>query len=325
MNNSAKFNITRKINAPRDMVFDAFSSASAMGAWWGPTGMEITVYAFDFKPGGKFHFKMTSGDHVMWALFKYTNIQKPSLIEFSNSFSDEAENICKAPFDMEFPLEINYRITLVEDEDFTTLTLEGWPKQANEAEQKGYSSLTESMNQGFAGTFNQLDQYLRSRHIVRKELKKDSLPRVCTYLNFPGTTEEAFNFYKKVFRSEFSGKGIQRFGDIPVKEGQPTITDEMKKMILHIELPITGGHILMATDSPREMGFTIAEGNNMHISVEPGTRSETDRIYNELSDGGIIEMPLQDMFFGSYFGSFKDKFGIHWMLNCYEGKSELLV
>ena len=85
-------------------------------------------------------------------------------------------------------------------------------------------------------------------------------------------------------------------------------------------MQITVGPFLMANDSTREMGFTITEGNNIHISVEPGTRSETDRIYNELSDGGIIEMPLQDMFFGSYFGSFKDKFGIHWMLNCYEGK-----
>ena len=320
MKNSDKFKIVRKINAPRDMVFEAFSTATAMGAWWGPIDMQITVYAFDFKPGGKFHFKMESADNVMWALFKYTHIQKPSLIAFSNSFSDEAENICKAPFGIEFPLEINYRIELVENDGATTLTLEGWPKQANEEEQKSYSSLTESMNQGFGGTFNQLDHYLQSRHKLRKELKTDLLPRVCTYLNFPGTTEAAFNFYKKVFRSEFSGKGIQRFGDIPVEDGNPAITEEIKKMILHIELPITGGHVLMATDSPREMGFTITEGNNIHINIEPGTRSETDRIYNELSDGGIIEMPLQDMFFGSYFGSFKDKFGIHWMLNCYEGK-----
>ena len=160
MDTPDKFKMVREIKAPREMVFEAFTTASAMGAWWGPVGMEITVFAFDFKQGGKFHFRMKSAETEMWALFKYTSIQKPEMIEFSNSFSDEAGNICKAPFDMEFPLEINYRITFSEIDGGTTLTLEGWPKEATEAEKVSYKNLKESMNQGFAGTFNQLDQYL---------------------------------------------------------------------------------------------------------------------------------------------------------------------
>ena len=87
------------------------------------------------------------------------------------------------------------------------------------------------------------------------------------------------------------------------------------KKMLHVELPITGNHILMGTDAPREMGFTLVQGNNMHISVEPETREEAKRIFDELSAGGTITMPLQDMFFGAYFGEFSDRYGINWMIN----------
>jgi PhnB protein len=71
----------------------------------------------------------------------------------------------------------------------------------------------------------------------------------------------------------------------------------------------------MGTDAPKEMGFTLVRGNNMHICVEPATREEATRIFEELSAGGTISMPLQDMFFGAYFGEFSDKFGINWMIN----------
>jgi PhnB protein len=71
----------------------------------------------------------------------------------------------------------------------------------------------------------------------------------------------------------------------------------------------------MATDAPKEMGFTLTQGNNMHICIEPETREEAKRIFDDLSKGGNITMPLKDMFFGAYFGEFSDKFGINWMIN----------
>ena len=86
-------------------------------------------------------------------------------------------------------------------------------------------------------------------------------------------------------------------------------------MVLHVELPITGNHVLMGTDAPKEMGFTVVQGNNMHISIEPDTREEAKRIFDELSTGGNVSMPLQDMFWGAYFGSFTDRYGINWMVN----------
>ena len=83
---------------------------------------------------------------------------------------------------------------------------------------------------------------------------------------------------------------------------------------MHIELPILGGHVLMGTDAPKSMGFTITLGNNVHL--EPDSRAEADRLFNGLSAGGKVEMPLQDMFWGAYFGSFTDQFGIRLMVNC---------
>ena len=140
------------------------------------------------------------------------------------------------------------------------------------------------------------------------------------YLNFNGNCLEAFEFYKSVFGTEFTGNGIARFGDFPPPEGAPQLAEADKNLVMHIELPITGGHVLMATDAPESMGFKVNQGNNVHIMVEPDTRVETKRLFDALSNGGKVEMDLQDMFWGAYYGISTDKFGIHWMFNCYEKK-----
>lgn len=141
------------------------------------------------------------------------------------------------------------------------------------------------------------------------------MARVSTYLNFPRNTEEAFNFYKSVFGTEFSN-GIQRMGEVPPQEGQPPLSEEDKNLVMHVELPILGGHVLMGTDAPESMGFTLVKGNNIYINLEPDTRAETDRLFKALSEGGKVEMELAEMFWGDYFGSCTDKFGVHWMFNC---------
>jgi PhnB protein len=88
------------------------------------------------------------------------------------------------------------------------------------------------------------------------------MARVSTYLNFPHHTEEAFNFYKSVFGGEFGGSGIARFGDIPAAEGMPPLAEAEKNLVMHIELPILGGYLLMGTDAPESMGFSVNFGNN---------------------------------------------------------------
>lgn len=144
------------------------------------------------------------------------------------------------------------------------------------------------------------------------------MARTNTYLNFRRNTEVAFNFYKSVFGGEFSGGGVARFSDVPAQEGMPPLPDEDKNLIMHIELPITGGHVLMGTDAPESMGFNVNFGNNVHISLEPDTRAETKKLFDALSAGGKVTMELQVMFWGAYYGSCTDKFGVNWMVNCTE-------
>lgn len=138
---------------------------------------------------------------------------------------------------------------------------------------------------------------------------------VSTYLNFNRDTEAAFLFYKSVFGGEFFGQGIMRFKDIPPSPDQPPISAEDGNLVVHVELRILNSHSLMGTDAPESMGFQLVKGNNVNINLMTDTREETDDLFAKLSAGGKVTMPLQVMFWGDYFGSCTDKFGIHWMFN----------
>lgn len=141
------------------------------------------------------------------------------------------------------------------------------------------------------------------------------MAKVSVYLNFNRTTEAAFLFYREIFQTEFIGD-MTRMGDVPPQEGVPEIAEEDKNLIMHVALPIFGDFELMGTDATESMGFNLVQGNNAYINLEPDTRAETERLFAMLSEGGEVEMPLQEMFWGDYFGSFKDKFGVCWMINC---------
>lgn len=145
------------------------------------------------------------------------------------------------------------------------------------------------------------------------------MARTSTYLNFSRNTEEVFNFYKSIFGGEFTDP-VHRFSEVPPQEGQPLMKEEDKNLIMHIELPILGGHMLMGTDAPESMGFKLVQGNNVYISLEPDVKEEAERLFKSLSEGGKIEMPFQKMFWGAYYGSLTDKYGIKWMINCNEKK-----
>ena len=125
-------------------------------------------------------------------------------------------------------------------------------------------------------------------------------------------------FYRSVFGGEFTGGGIARLGEAPVPDGMPGLAEEDKKLVMHVELPILGGHRLMGTDAPESMGFNINFGNNLYINLEPDTRSETKKLFEALAAGGEKTTELQDMFWGSYYGSCIDKYGVQWMFNCNE-------
>jgi len=141
--------------------------------------------------------------------------------------------------------------------------------------------------------------------------------RVSTYLNFMGTTEEAFLFYRSVFGTEFLGP-ISRIGDMPLDPSMPSLSEEEKNLVMHVELPILGGHVLMATDMLESQGHQLRSGNNMTINLELEDRAETERLFRELSEGGRDLFDLQDMPWGAYWGTCADRFGVRWMFNCVE-------
>lgn len=140
------------------------------------------------------------------------------------------------------------------------------------------------------------------------------MAKISTYLNFMGQTEAAFEFYRTVFGTEFE-RPIMRMSDAPPWPGMPEMSAAEKAMVMHVALPILGGHLLMGSDAIASMGHSLNAGNNVHLNLEPDSREEADRLFAALSDGGKVTMPMQDMFWGAYYGSFTDKFGVQWMVN----------
>ena len=134
------------------------------------------------------------------------------------------------------------------------------------------------------------------------------MAQINPYINFNGNTEEAFNFYKSVFGGEFAM--IMRFGDMP----NPNIPETENNKIMHIALPI-GKNILMGNDVPAFMGFVNENENRSKISISAESKEEADQLFSGLSNGGQIEMPIGDSPWGSYFGMFRDKYGIEWMVD----------
>jgi PhnB protein len=139
------------------------------------------------------------------------------------------------------------------------------------------------------------------------------MAKVSIYLNFMGNTEEAFNFYKSVFKTDYASP-IMHMGDMPQQEGMPALSEADKKKVMHVALPITGGTLIMGTDMLESMGHKLTIGNNTTISLEFNTKEEADRIYNALSQGGTDCVAPHDEFWG-YWGVCLDRFGIRWMFN----------
>lgn len=136
---------------------------------------------------------------------------------------------------------------------------------------------------------------------------------VSIYLNFAGNAEEAFNSYKRIFKTEFSAP-LMRMGDMPTQPGMPALSETDKTKVMHVALPILGGVQIMATDVLESMGHKLVEGNNVTICLNPDTKEEADRLYTGLSEGGTDGVAPHEEFWG-YWGICKDKFGIRWMFN----------
>ena len=136
------------------------------------------------------------------------------------------------------------------------------------------------------------------------------MARISVYLNFDGTTEAAFKFYQSIFGGELNR--MQRFDGVP---GMENLSPELREKIMHVELPIGSNLLLHATDALEAMGHPLTTGNNFHLMIEAESKAEADGLFQALSAGGKVEMPLEDVFWGAYYGQLTDKFGVQWMVN----------
>ena len=159
-----EFIISRTFNAPRELVWKAWTEAKAFEEWWGPKGCAVEIEEFDMKPGGKFHYSMQMPNGcVMWGIIHYRELVKPEKIVFVNSFSNEAGEITRAPFSETWPKEVLNVATFTEQANETLMELRGRPINVTPEEQATFEGMFGSMQQGFGGTFDQLEVYLATQ------------------------------------------------------------------------------------------------------------------------------------------------------------------
>jgi uncharacterized protein YndB with AHSA1/START domain len=155
------FVITRVFDAPRDLVWKAWTERDRLMQWFGPKGFAMPIARLDFRPGGVFHFCLRSPDgHEMWGKFAYREIMAPERIVWVHSFSDEKGSLTRHAMSPTWPLEMLSTATFSEREGKTTVTLQWTALNATEPEQKTFDAGHEGMNQGWTGTFDQLAAYL---------------------------------------------------------------------------------------------------------------------------------------------------------------------
>lgn len=300
-----KIKVDREFNAPIDLVWAAWTDPAIKDLWWAPKPWQAVTVSDDFREGGRWHYYMQGPEGERhYCLFDYEKIEVQKSYSGADAFCDE-----NAVINTTHP-RTNWANTFEDKQDRTIVHVEITYESLEDLE----TIISMGFKEGFTMGMENLDEYIKAQFYLRRDKKPDNTARVCSYLNFPGNTEEAMNFYKSVFKTEFVN-GIQRLGDAPTSPEHPPLADNVKDMVLHVELPLIGGHILMATDAPKEMGFTVTAGNNMHIYLETESREKTKRIFDALSEDGVVEIELQDMFFGAYYGNFQDKYGINWMVS----------
>ena len=139
------------------------------------------------------------------------------------------------------------------------------------------------------------------------------MARVSTYLNFQGQAEEALAYYAKIFGTQVTM--LSRYSDMPAAAGPTAMPALERNLVMHAELPILAGHVLMATDMLTSMGQQTRVGNNTTLCLEVDSREEADRLYDSLAEGGSDASPMADMPWGSYWGTALDRYGIRWMID----------
>ncbi len=158
------FTISRTMDASRDRVWNAFTNPEAMQHWWGPKGFAVTFQRMDFRPGGTYHYRLRSPDGKdLWGKFEYLEISKPARLVWFNMFSDPQGGTTQHPLNPDWPTRMRTVVTFVEKDGKTVVTVQWTPIDASAAERETFEKGRSSMNQGWSGTFEQLEAYLKSK------------------------------------------------------------------------------------------------------------------------------------------------------------------
>jgi len=162
----SQIELTHTFHAPRELVFKAFTDSEHLQHWWGPAGWAFHVSTSDIRSGGVLHYSQKPDDgDVMWVKFEYSEIITPERIVYTSYFSDEDGNVIRAPFDDTWPLRVEHTYRFLEQEGKTVLTMAGAPVSATEDEMKTFRDSQAMFQEGFSGTFAQLDSYLSAGSI----------------------------------------------------------------------------------------------------------------------------------------------------------------
>lgn len=226
--------VERAFDAPVALVWAAWTEADILDQWWAPAPYKAVTKSLDFKEGGRWHYYMLSPEGERhWCLFDYHVIKPQKFFSGIDAFCDEygATNNSKP--------RVRWENDFTPDGESTVVNILLQFESLEDLE----TILQMGFKEGFTAGLDNLDQYIAAQFALRKQNKPDTKVRVSTYVNFPGNTEEAFLFYKSVFNTEFVN-GIHRFGEIPPDPAQPPIAENVKRMVLYVELPLIGGHIL---------------------------------------------------------------------------------
>jgi uncharacterized protein YndB with AHSA1/START domain/uncharacterized glyoxalase superfamily protein PhnB len=299
------FTLTRTFDAPLPLVWEMYSRMEHLTKWWGPKGFAWVSGGLDFREGGTFHYGMRAPDgRVMWGKFVYREIVPMRKIAFTTSFSNEAGTIERAPFAQNFPLEVLNTVEFSGTAGRTTLHMTGTPYNASDEEKAFFQSMFPSMSQGFEGTLDQLENYLSTAGKWRQP--GETAMQLNAYLHFDGNCEEAFRFYEQAAGGVIEMRST--FGESPMAAQMPAMKDKIVQARMRI-----GDQILMGSDSPPDR-FQKPQGFSLSLGCR--TNAEAERVFQALSAGGQVHMPLAQSFFAERFGMLVDKFGIPWMVIC---------
>jgi PhnB protein len=271
--------ITRTFDAPRTVVFDAWTKAEHVAQWWDPSRAPLTVCEIDLRPNGTFRFVNQGPDgakHPFTGI--YREITPPARLVFTTPSPSGAESVGTLVFS--------------EHDGKTTLTM----TIACESKADRDALLTMRVDVGTARTLDNLDQYLHAR----QEMNTMTMN---TYVNFAGNCADAFRFYEKHL-----GATIGMMMTHAQNPDQSRVSPELKDAVLHGRLSI-GGTELMGADIPGAEPMRSA-----YLSIRVGSDAEAERMFEALADAGQVFMPMQETFFASRFGQLRDRFGINWMI-----------